>query len=272
VTDILEKIVSRKREEVALARRHIPLAAIRAQAEASRSSTRDFGEAIRSRVAVRRSAVIAEIKKASPSRGLIRANFDPAQLARSYEGAGAACLSVLTDAAFFQGCPDDLQTARAACSLPVLRKDFLVDPYQVYQARAMGADCILLIAACLDDALLHDMEDIAHGLGMTVLPEVHDRTELERALRLRTGLVGINNRDLRTFDVSLSVTLGMLAEVPPGKIAVTESGISSSADVRAMRRSGVHAFLAGEALLAFDDPGRGLNTIFGQEGLSDHEQ
>jgi indole-3-glycerol phosphate synthase len=271
VTDILEKIVSRKREEVAGARRRVPFAAIRALAEESRASTRNFAGSIRSRVSVGQSAVIAEIKKASPSRGLIRTNFDPVQIARSYEEAGAACLSVLTDALFFQGRPEDLQAARAACSLPVLRKDFLVDPYQVYEARAMGADCILLIAACLDDGLLHEMEDIAHALGMTVLPEVHDRPELERVLELRTPFVGINNRDLRTFNVSLSVTLDMLAEIPPRKIVVTESGISSSADVGLMRRSGVRAFLVGEALLAFDDPGCGLNATFGLDEAPQEE-
>lgn len=263
MSDILEKIVSHKRQEVAAARRRVPFATLRAHAEGSRGSTRNFAQSIRSRVAIGQSAVIAEIKKASPSRGLLRTEFDPVRIAHSYECAGAACLSVLTDTPFFRGCAEDLQAARAACSLPVLRKDFLVDPYQVYEARAMGADCILLIAACLDDGLLHEMEDIAHGLGMTVLPEVHDRAELERALDLRTPLIGINNRDLRTFDVSLTVTLDMLAQVPPGKTVVTESGISSSGDVRLMREAGVNAFLVGEAMLAFDEPGQGLNEIFG---------
>lgn len=219
VTDVLEKIVSRKREELAAARQRIPFATIRSLAEESRGSVRPFAGNIRSRISRGQSAVIAEIKKASPSRGSIRTDFDPARFARSYERSGAACLSVLTDAPFFQGSPEDLQAARAACSLPILRKDFLLDPYQVYEARAMGADCVLLIAACLEGALLQEMEDVAHGLGMAVLPEVHDRTELERALGLRTPLIGINNRDLRTFDVSLSVTLDMLPEVPPGKSA-----------------------------------------------------
>jgi indole-3-glycerol phosphate synthase len=270
VTDILEKIVSRKREEVAQARQRVPFAAVRALAEQGSGSKRDFAQSIRARVSVGQSAVIAEIKKGSPSRGVIRTQFDPVQIARSYERAGAACLSVLTDAPFFQGCPEDLQAARAACSLPVLRKDFLVDPYQVYEARAMGADCILLIAACLDGALLREMEDVAHGLGMAVLPEVHDRTELERALGLRTPLVGINNRNLRTFDVSLSVTLDMLAQVPPGKIVVTESGISSLEDARVMRDQGVNAFLVGEAMLQFADPGRGLRAIFGTDRAAHH--
>jgi indole-3-glycerol phosphate synthase len=232
---------------------------------------RPFAGNIRSRIALGQSAVIAEIKKASPSRGSIRTDFDPARFARSYQRSGAACLSVLTDAPFFQGSLEDLQAARAACSLPILRKDFLVDPYQVYEARAMGADCVLLIAACLEGTLLQEMEDVAHGLGMAVLPEVHGRTEFERALGLRTPLIGINNRDLRTFDVSLSATLDMLAEVPPGKVVVTESGISSPEDARMMRRSGVNAFLVGEALLRFDDPGRGLSAIFGLDRPEHHE-
>jgi indole-3-glycerol phosphate synthase len=264
MTDILRKIVDRKREELASAQQRVPFSTVRALAEESKGSARPFEASIRGRIALGRSAVIAEIKKASPSRGSIRSDFDPARFARSYERAGAACLSVLTDATFFQGSVDDLRVARAACSLPVLRKDFLVDPYQVYEARAMGADCVLLIAACLEGDLLREMEDIAHGLGMAVLPEVHDKAELERALALRTPLIGINNRDLRTFDVSLSVTLDMLADSPPGKVVITESGISSAEDARIMRLRGVNAFLVGEALLRFDEPGRGLDTIFAE--------
>lgn len=263
MTDILARIVARKREELASARQRVPLAAIRSLAEAAGHGVRPFEASIRGRIAQGHSAVIAEIKKASPSRGTIRAAFDPPHLARSYERAGAACLSVLTDAAFFQGSPDDLRAARVACALPALRKDFLIDPYQVYEARAMGADAVLLIAACLEGGLLQEMEDIAHGLGMAVLPEVHHRAELGRVLRLRTPLVGINNRDLRTFDVSLSVTLDMLSEIPSGKIVVTESGMASSDDVRTMRQHGVQAFLAGEALLRFGDPGDGLQALFG---------
>jgi len=264
MTDILRKIVDRKREELAAAQQRVPLAVARAMAEASRGTTRPFEANIRARIALGRSAVIAEIKKASPSRGTIVGDFDAASIARSYERAGAACLSVLTDAHFFQGSADDLRAARAACSLPVLRKDFLVDPYQVYEARAMGADCVLLIAACLEGGLLREMEDLALELGMAVLPEVHDRAELERALVLRTPLIGINNRDLRTFDVSLSVTTDMLEDIPPGKVVVTESGISSAEDARMMRLCGVNAFLVGEALLRFDEPGRGLDALFAE--------
>lgn len=270
--DILGRIVSCKREELAAARQRVSLATIRSLAEQSRGNTRPFEANLRGRIALGQSAVIAEIKKASPSRGSIRTDFDAARFARSYERCGAACVSVLTDANFFQGCPEDLQAARAACSLPVLRKDCLVDPYQVYEARAMGADCILLIAACLDGGLLHEMEDIAQSLGMAVLAEVHDRMQLERAIELRTPLIGINNRDLRTFDVSLSVTLDMLAEVPLGKVVVTESGISSPEDARRMRAAGVNAFLVGEALLRFRDPGQGLSAIFALSGQAETMQ
>ena len=263
MTDLLAQIVSSKRQEVAAARARIPLAEIRSLAEERAGAVRSFEEAVRNRTAVGHAAVIAEIKKASPSRGLIRAQFDPASIARAYQQAGAACISVLTDERFFQGCAVHLQAARAACGLPVLRKDFLVDPYQVYQARVMGADCVLLIAACLDDGLMREMEDIAHGLGMAVLPEVHDRAELERALDLRTSFIGINNRDLRTFEVTISVTEDMMPHIPAGKIVVSESGIVCSADAERMRVSGVHAFLVGEALLKCHDPGQGLRAIFG---------
>lgn len=262
MTDILSKIVERKREELASAQQRVSFSMIRSLAEDTKGSVRPFEANIRGRTAIGQSAVIAEIKRASPSRGSIRTDFDPARFARSYERAGAACLSVLTDGPFFDGSPEDLRTARAACSLPVLRKDFIVDPYQVYEARAMGADCVLLIAACLEGGRLQEMEDIAQGLGMAVLPEVHDQAELERVLALRTPLVGINNRDLRTFEVSLSVTLDMLEQVPVGKVVVTESGISSAEDTRLMRLRGVNAFLVGEAMLRFDEPGLGLTTIF----------
>lgn len=263
MTDLLAQIVARKRQEVAEARARIPLEIIRALAEQGAEAARSFEHSVRSRIAAGQAAVIAEIKKASPSKGLIRAHFDPAGIARAYEQAGAACISVLTDECFFQGCSEDLQAARAACNLPVLRKDFLVDPYQVYQARVMGADCILLIAACLDDGLMREMEEIAHGLGMAVVPEVHERAELERALALRTSFIGINNRDLRTFEVAITVTERMLPHVPAGKIVVAESGIASRADAERLRLSGVHAFLVGEALLKCHDPGRGLRAIFG---------
>jgi len=264
--DILEKIVAVKREEIAAALRRTPLAAMRADAE-SRVLTRDFIGALRAKISAGQPAVIAEIKKASPSKGVLRADFIPADIAQSYaEGDGtisAACLSVLTDRQFFQGSVDYLKQARASCHLPVLRKDFMVDAYQVYEARAMGADCILLIAACLDDAQMADLEAIARGLDMAVLVEVHDRDELQRALKLKTPLVGINNRDLRTFEVSLDTTLGMLADVPAGKLLVTESGILAPADVKKMREAGIHAFLVGEAFMRAPEPGEALAALFG---------
>lgn len=262
MADILDKIVAAKREEVAAAKKKVPLQAIRADAE-SRVLTRGFEAAIRSKIAAGQSAVIAEIKKASPSKGVIRpGEFIPADIAQSYAEAGAACLSVLTDRQFFQGQPDYLKQARASCDLPVLRKDFIVDPYQVYESRAMGADCILLIVACLDDAQLRELEAIARGLDMAVLVEVHDRAELGRALQLKTPLVGINNRDLRTFQVSLGTTLGMLGEIPDGRIVVTESGIAAKQDVKLMRDAGVHTFLVGEAFMRADDPGHALAELF----------
>ena len=260
--DILEKIVAVKREEIAAAKKKMPLEAVRADAE-SRVLTRDFVGAIRSKIAAGKSAVIAEIKKASPSKGVLRpGEFSPADIAQSYADAGAACLSVLTDRQFFQGQPDYLKQARASCDLPVLRKDFMVDAYQVYESRAMGADCILLIAACLDDAQMRDLEAIARGLDMAVLVEVHDREELARALKLKTPLVGINNRNLRTFEVSLDTTLVMLADVPADRIVVTESGIATRKDVKAMRDGGVHTFLVGEAFMRADDPGEALAQLF----------
>jgi len=266
MSDILNKIVAVKREEIAAAQKRMPLAAMRADAE-SRVLTRDFEGALRRKIAAGRSAVIAEIKKASPSKGVLRADFIPADIAQSYaEGDGktnAACLSVLTDRQFFQGQVDYLKQARASCDLPVLRKDFMVDPYQIYESRAMGADCILLIAACLDDARMAELEAIARSLDMAVLVEVHDQVELERALKLKTPLVGINNRNLRTFDVSLDTTLTMLKDVPADRLVVTESGIATRDDVAKMRAAGVHAFLVGEAFMRADDPGRALAELFG---------
>ena len=265
MSDILNKICAVKVEEVAAARALKPLETIRAEAEAQ-PAARDFVGAIRARHAAGRPAVIAEIKKASPSKGVIRADFRPADIARSYEQAGAACLSVLTDREFFQGAPEYLQAARAACALPALRKDFLVDAWQVYEARAMGADAILLIAACLDLAQMRDMETIAHELGMAVLVEVHDAEELESALQLRTPLIGVNNRNLRTFEVSLQTTLDLLpriASAGAGRIVVTESGILKPEDVALMRGNAVQTFLVGEAFMRVDEPGEGLRDLFG---------
>ena len=265
MSDILKQIVAVKHEEIASARKKKPLALVREDAE-SRVLTRDFAGALRRKIAAGQAAVIAEIKKASPSKGVLREDFIPADIAQSYaEGDGkvsAACLSVLTDRQFFQGSPDFLKQARASCDLPVLRKDFMVDPYQVYEARAMGADAILLIAACLDDAQMADLEALAFGLNMAVLVEVHDRAELLRALKLRTPLLGINNRNLRTFDVSLQTTLDMLPDVPADRLLVTESGILGRDDVTRMRAAGVHAFLVGEAFMRSADPGAALAELF----------
>ena len=265
MSDILNQIIAVKRTEIAAAQKRKPLAAVRADAE-SRVQTRDFVGAMRSKIAAGQAAVIAEVKKASPSKGVLRADFIPADIAQSYaEGDGkvsAACLSVLTDQQFFQGSVDFLKQARASCDLPVLRKDFIVDAYQVYESRVMGADCILLIAACLDDAQMAELEAIAHSLDMAVLVEVHDQAELDRALRLRTPLVGINNRNLRTFEVTLDTTLGMLAGVPADRLLVTESGILNQADVQRMRTAGVHAFLVGEAFMRAEDPGLALAELF----------
>ena len=261
MSDILKKIVAVKHEEIAEGLRKKSLAAMRADAE-SRVLTRDFEAALRAKIAAGQAAVIAEIKKASPSKGVLREDFIPADIAQSYAEHGAACLSVLTDKQFFQGSVDYLKQARASCQLPVLRKDFMVDPYQVYEARAMGADCILLIAACLDDAQMADLEAVARGLGMAVLVEVHDEPELHRALKLKTALLGINNRNLRTFEVSLDTTLGMLPTVPADKLLITESGILSRADVERMRAAQVHAFLVGEAFMRAPDPGAALADLF----------
>jgi len=265
MSDILKKICAVKVGEVAAASAAKPLAAVRVEAEATLrdAPARDFVGAIRARHAAGRSAVIAEIKKASPSKGVIREDFRPADIARSYEAAGAACLSVLTDRPFFQGSPDYLQAARAACALPVLRKDFLVDAYQVYEARAMGADAVLLIAACLSLAQMRDMEAIAQALGMAVLVEVHDGDELEQALQLQTPLVGINNRNLRSFEVSLQTSLDLLPRIPAGRIVVTESGILKPADVALMRAHAVQTFLVGEAFMRVAEPGDGLRALFG---------
>ena len=262
MSDILEKIVAVKHQEVAAALARKPLAAMRADAE-SRVLTRDFVGAMRAKIAAGLPAVIAEVKKASPSKGVLRDDFIPADIAQSYAEHGAACLSVLTDQQFFQGSIDYLKQARASCDLPVLRKDFMVDPYQVYEARAMGADCILLIAACLDDAQMQGLEALALSLDMAVLVEVHDGAELQRALKLKTPLLGINNRNLKTFDVSLSTTLGLLKDVPASHLLVTESGISTAADVQRMRAAGVHAFLVGEVFMRADEPGQALAELFG---------
>ena len=261
MSDILQKIVAVKHEEVAAARKKIPLEAMRADAE-SRVLTRDFEGAMRRQLAAGRPAVIAEVKKASPSKGVLRPDFIAADIAQSYAEHGAACLSVLTDRQFFQGQPDYLKQARASCDLPVLRKDFLVDPYQVYESRAMGADCILLIAACLDDAQMADFEAIARALGMAVLVEVHDGAELDRALRLKTPLVGINNRNLNTFEVNLDATLSMQPDVPTDRLLVTESGILNRTDVQRMRDANVHAFLVGEAFMRAEEPGLALAAMF----------
>ena len=261
MSDILNKIVAVKREEVAAALAKKSLAAMRADAE-SRVLTRDFEAAMRAKIAAGQAAVIAEVKKASPSKGVLRADFIPADIAQSYAEHGAACLSVLTDKQFFQGSVDYLKQARASCDLPVLRKDFIVDAYQVYEARAMGADAILLIAACLDDAQMADLEAIARSLDMAVLVEVHDREELTRALKLKTRLVGINNRNLRTFEVSLQTTLDMLPDVPADRLLVTESGILKAEDVKRMRDANVHAFLVGEAFMRAAEPGEALAQLF----------
>lgn len=265
MSDILKKICAVKADEVAAAQRRVPLADMRRDAE-SRVLTRDFVGSMRAKLAKGQAAVIAEIKKASPSKGVIREDFIPADIAQSYaEGDGAinaACLSVLTDRQFFQGQPDYLKQARASCQLPVLRKDFMVDAYQIYESRAMGADCILLIAACLDDAQMRDFEAIAHGLDMAVLVEVHDAPELERALRLKTPLVGINNRNLRTFEVSLQTTLQLRGQVPADRLLVAESGILAPGDVQALRAAEVHGFLVGEAFMRADDPGMALARLF----------
>ena len=261
MSDILRKILAVKTEEVALAEATRPLAALRAEAEAQ-PPARDFVGALRGRIAAGKAAVIAEIKKASPSKGVIRANFDPAAIAVDYERHGAACLSVLTDRQFFQGDPEYLRQARAACALPVLRKDFIVDAYQLFEARAMGADAVLLIVAALNAAQLRDFEAIAAALGMAVLVEAHDGDEVDTALTLATPLIGINNRDLRNFAVSLDTTLNQLERIPGDRIVVTESGIGTPGDVATMRRRGVQTFLVGEACMRAASPGGELLKLF----------
>jgi indole-3-glycerol phosphate synthase len=261
MSDILTQIVAVKHEEVAAARSRKPLTEVRADAE-SRVLTRDFLGAMRARIAAGRPAVIAEIKKASPSKGVLRADFEPADIAQTYAEHGAACLSVLTDQQFFQGKADFLKQARASCHLPVLRKDFVVDAYQVYESRVMGADAVLLIAACLDDAQLRDFEATALSLDMAVLVEVHDATELARALRLKTPLIGVNNRNLKTFEVSIQTTLDLLRDVPAGRLLVTESGIATRDDVLRLGAAGVNAYLVGEAFMRAPDPGQALAALF----------
>ena len=262
MSDILDRIVAVKRQELPAARALRSEAALRELA-AAQTPPRGFAAALRAKVAAGLPAVIAEIKKASPSKGVIRQHFVPAEIAASYARHGAACLSVLTDVQFFQGHADYLRQARAACPLPVLRKDFMVDPYQVLEARAMGADCILLIAACLSDAQMAELEACAIELGLDTLVEVHDGAELARALRLQTPLLGINNRNLRTFEVTLDTTLRLQAQVPADRLLVTESGIVGQADVLRMRAAKVHAFLVGEAFMRADDPGGALAELFG---------
>jgi indole-3-glycerol phosphate synthase len=278
MSDILQKIVEVKHQEIAAAVKKMPLNAMRADAE-SRVLVRDYVGAMRAKIAAGQAAVIAEVKKASPSKGVLREDFFAADIAQSYADGNAevkkktealvnaACLSVLTDRQFFQGEPDFLRQARASCQLPVLRKDFMVDPYQIYESRAMGADCILLIAACLDDAQMADLQAIALDLDMAVLVEVHDRTELERALKLKNvpakTMLGINNRNLKTFEVTLQNTIDMLPDVPADKLLVTESGIATREDVQKMRAAGVHAFLVGETFMRADEPGLALAQLFG---------
>jgi len=258
---VLEKIVARKVEEVAERRARAPLAEVEALARAA-DAPRGFARAMQGQAARKQAAVIAEVKKASPSKGVLREHFVPAEIARSYEEGGATCLSVLTDVDFFQGGDAYLQEARAACQLPVIRKDFLIDPYQVVEARALGADCVLLIAACLEDGQMRELAATAKDMGLDVLVEVHDGAELERALQLETPLLGINNRNLHTFDVSLETTLDLLPRVPRDRLVVTESGILTRADVELMEISGVYAFLVGEAFMRAENPGAELRRLF----------
>ncbi|MDR2209063.1 MAG: indole-3-glycerol phosphate synthase TrpC [Azoarcus sp.] len=261
MTDILQEILAVKVREVTTARARLPFPNMQARARDA-APARDFVGALRARIEKGQPAVIAEIKKASPSKGLICKNFQPAEIAASYAAHGAACLSVLTDESFFQGSADALKAARAACEIPILRKDFLIDPFQIYEARAMGADAILLIAAALSDTRMQVFAGIAHELGMAVLVESHDDKELERALKLDTPLIGINNRSLSTFEVSLETTLGLLPRIPPERIAVTESGIATREDVATLRAAGVHAFLVGESFMRTEEPGQAMSDLF----------
>ena len=269
IPDILARILDRKREEIEEGIRQVPLAEMRRRA-ADAPAPRGFRAAIEARIGEGRPAVIAEIKRASPSRGVIRRDFDPPRIAAGYERGGAAALSVLTDREFFRGSPEHLRAARAATSLPVLRKDFLIDPWQVHEARAMEADCVLLIVAALDDDTLRELAELAREVGVDTLVEVHDEAELDRALRIPAPLVGINNRDLRTFETSLATTERLAARVPAGRRTVTESGIASREDVAGLRARGVHAFLVGEAFMSAPDPGERLAALFG-EGESEGE-
>ncbi|KIF80379.1 indole-3-glycerol phosphate synthase TrpC [Noviherbaspirillum autotrophicum] len=266
MSDILKKILDVKANEVAAAKKVRDLASLRRDVENDkelRTNLRGFEASLRGKIAAGQAGVIAEVKKASPSKGILRDDFQPAQIAESYAKHGAACLSVLTDVQFFQGAPDYLKQARAACDIPVLRKDFLVDLYQVYEARSWGADCILLIVAALDHGLMAEMEACAHALGMDVLVEVHDADELAAALKLKTPLLGINNRNLRTFETSLQTTIGLLPRIPADKLVVTESGILTPDDVKTMRDADVHAFLVGEAFMRAPEPGVELQRLFG---------
>jgi indole-3-glycerol phosphate synthase len=266
MADILNKILGVKADEIAAAKKYRDLASLRREVESNsdaRKDLRGFEASLRTKIAAGRAGVIAEVKKASPSKGILRENFHPAEIAASYETHGAACLSVLTDKQFFQGSPEYLQQARAACAIPVLRKDFIVDPYQVYQARSWGADCILLIVSALDHGLMADLETCARELGMGVVVEVHDADELAAALRLKTALLGINNRNLRTFETSLQNTLDLLPRISPDKLVITESGIRTADDVKRMRDMNVNAFLVGEAFMRAPEPGVELNRLFG---------
>ncbi|CAN7506355.1 indole-3-glycerol phosphate synthase TrpC [Caballeronia sp. LjRoot34] len=260
MSDILDRIIEVKRGEIRIAQESVSLEELRLQA--STRDSRDFVGALRAKHAAGKPAIIAEVKKASPSKGVLRENFVPAEIAKSYEQGGAACLSVLTDVQFFKGSVAYLEEARAACSLPILRKDFIVDPYQILEARAMGADCILLIAAALQPLQMRDLEAYAHSLGLAVLVEVHDRDELEQSLTLKTPLIGVNNRNLRTFETSIETTIGMLDMVPEDRIVVTESGILSRVDVDRLRAMDVQTFLVGEAFMRADDPGTELARMF----------
>lgn len=258
---VLDRILARKAEEVAERQREVSLAALQAQAQ-EQTPARGFIQSLEVRLLSHQPAVIAEVKKASPSKGVIREHFDPAEIARSYEAAGAACLSVLTDRDFFQGHEDYLQAARAVCTLPVLRKDFTIDPYQIWEARALGADCILLIVAALDDDQLAQLYETANAAGLDTLVEVHTRDEMQRALALDARLIGVNNRDLHTFETDLGTTWALQDMLPPGRLLVTESGIHTRDDVTAMRERGIHSFLVGEAFMRAEDPGQALRELF----------